>query len=602
MVVTIAVAIAVLTSAALGIGAFRQFRQTSARHSAVFYLQEQRERIVRLNTVLTSGARLAVVTGEKHWEARYRRFRPILERSLGALAEETRGTAQQEYVERIVRAHRRLRRTEDEAFELAKAGRATEATALLLGADYEETERSLEREAARMVPTDRSFVRMLEIAGTLERRAEEVVADLELAASTGEPRWVARYRQAAAELALAQRAAATVLARSGSLVRQLGNMRAELQRIEHQAAEAVEDGRAAEARALLEAANYGARAQEYERRLGRLSERLHAAAEDARRQERLRSLSHFVAVCCVLVALVVAWLYVLRAIERLAAERERAEIALEQARRDARRQYEGKIAELEAEAARLRKVDELKTEFLSHVAHELRTPLTAIVSAAKILLRHHERKPEVVPRFGATIVTEGERLTRLINDVLDLVKIEAGRIEWHRERVDPWGLVQHAASTVEALAHEKGRELRVEFPHLVPPVWGDRDRLVQVLTNLLNNAIKFTNEGDTITVRAEQVEPGFCRFSVSDTGVGIPEEDLDKVFEKFHQVAGQPTEQPKNASTGLGLTICREIVEHHGGKIWVESKVGEGTTFYFTIPLEGAAQATGEVEAAQPVS
>ena len=560
VVVTIAVGVAMMTGGALSLSAYKRFKQSSVQRNSVFRLQEQRERIVRLDTVLATSARLLVITGERRWRERYERFRPILENTIEVAAADTRGTPEAIHVERIEEARAQLSATEERAFELAHAGRGAEAAAILTDPDYEESRERLVRQATRMVPSDRSFVRLLELAGTLERRTEDVTTDVLLAAATGERRWVAHYREAAAELAVAQRSAGAALSRtrSAGLVRQLASLRSDLQRIEREVIEAIEQGDVARARAQLSGASYDERSREYQKRVGRLSERLRDAAEAERRSERIEALADIGAICCVLAALLIAWLYALRTIERFAAERERAELALEHAQAEAERKLAAATAELQAEVDRLRKVDDLKTTFLSHVAHELRTPLTAIVSAARILIRHHEKKPEVVPRFGATIVTEGERLTRLINDVLDLVKIDAGRLEWQKERVDPWGLVQQAASLVEPLAQEKGRELRVEFPSLVPPVWGDRDRLVQVLTNLLNNAVKFTNEGDSIVVSAERVGD-MCRFTVRDTGVGIPEEDLPKVFDKFHQVAGQPTDQPKSASTGLGLAICREI-------------------------------------------
>ncbi|RMF21624.1 MAG: hypothetical protein D6760_09095 [Deltaproteobacteria bacterium] len=587
VVVTIAVGVAMITGGALSLSAYKRFRQSSVQRSSAFRLQEQRERIVRLDTVLATSARLLVATGEQRWRDRYDRFSPILDRTLEVAAADTQGTPEAVHVEHIREARAQLSETERRAFELARNGRAAEATAALMDPDYEEARERVARQAARMVPSDRSFLRLLELAGTLERRTEDVTTDVRLAVTTGERRWVARYREAAAELAVAQRSAAAALSRTrnSGLLRQLASLRSDLQRVERRAIEAVESGNTQAAREILERASYDERSEDYQKRIGRLSERLRAAAEAERRSERIEALANIGAICCVLAALLIAWLYALRTLERFAAERERAELALDQARAEAERRLSAATAELQAEVDRLRQVDDLKTTFLSHVAHELRTPLTAIVSAAKILIRHHEKKPEVVPRFGSTIVVEGERLTRLINDVLDLVKIEAGKLQWQKERVDPWGLVQQAAALVEPLAHEKKRELRVEFPSLVPPVWGDRDRLVQVLTNLLNNAVKFTNEGDSIVVSAEQ-DGGMCRFTVRDTGVGIPEEDLPKVFEKFHQVAGQPTDQPKSASTGLGLTICREIVEHHGGRIWVESTLGEGTAFHFTVPFE----------------
>ncbi|MCG8672357.1 MAG: HAMP domain-containing histidine kinase [Pseudomonadales bacterium] len=161
------------------------------------------------------------------------------------------------------------------------------------------------------------------------------------------------------------------------------------------------------------------------------------------------------------------------------------------------------------------------------------------------------------------------------------------------ESVDAWSVVQQACAAVEPLAAETQRSLQVRFSELVPPVWADRDRLVQVLTNLLTNALKFTREDGEVAVEVSAAD-GECVFSVSDTGVGIPLADIDRVCDRVHQVPGNDPTDDKPTGSGLGLTICREIVERHGGKIWVESLVGHGTTFHFTIPTApqpGAADA-----------
>jgi len=248
-------------------------------------------------------------------------------------------------------------------------------------------------------------------------------------------------------------------------------------------------------------------------------------------------------------------------------------------------------AELEIANARLLEVDHLKTKFLSEVSHEIRTPLAAIVSAAKIITKHHNSRPEVVERFGHTILSEGERLTRMINEFLDLTKIEADCVDWHDTELDTSALVADAISSTASLAMEKSIALSADVPGETPPCHADHDRLIQVLTNLITNAIKHTPEGGHITVSV--VDDGDAtRFAVHDTGTGIPNEELSKVFERFHQVIG-PDGRASRRGSGLGLCICREIVEHYSGRIWAESILGQGSSFQFTIPssvthLDGA--------------
>ena len=254
---------------------------------------------------------------------------------------------------------------------------------------------------------------------------------------------------------------------------------------------------------------------------------------------------------------------------------------------------EAQAARASAEAA-----SATKSQFLANVSHELRTPLTSIVGFTKLVLKRlDEVVLPVIPAAGdpkveravrqvsenlAIIVTEGDRLTALINDVLDLEKIEAGKMEFRSEPVDVAAVVDQAIAATAALFETTGLELRRETAAGLPTVTGDPHRLIQVVINLLSNAVKFTAAG-SVTVR---VRPGAVRdgvvVSVTDTGIGIPPEDRDRVFEEFAQSGDTLSETPRG--TGLGLAICRQIVEHHGGRIWLESELGAGSTFSFSLP------------------
>ena len=197
------------------------------------------------------------------------------------------------------------------------------------------------------------------------------------------------------------------------------------------------------------------------------------------------------------------------------------------------------------------------------------------------------------------IVEESERLTSLINDTLDLAKIEAGRMEWRREPVDVAEVIARAtAATASLLAATGTADDRGAWSRTCPPLVGDRDRLIQVVINLISNAVKFTPAGhDHLRGTAR---PAASRdavvVSVTDTGVGIAPEDHARVFELFGQAGDTLTDKPRG--TGLGLPICREIVEHHGGRIWLESSVGQGSTFAFTLPV-GATPAQAGAEPAE---
>jgi signal transduction histidine kinase len=225
-------------------------------------------------------------------------------------------------------------------------------------------------------------------------------------------------------------------------------------------------------------------------------------------------------------------------------------------------------------------VDEMKTGFLANVSHELRTPLSSIRSFSELLLSY-ENDPAVQNEFLQIINSESERLTRLVNDVLDITKIEAGRMDWHMTPVDLAALLQDSARTYAMLIEEHDLVFRQELDDDLPMIYADRDRLQQVLGNMLNNAMKFTESG-TITLSAAR-RGDEIRVSVVDTGVGIAREDHERIFEKFQQVGDTLTDKPRG--TGLGLCICRDIIAYHQGRMWVESELGRGSTFTFAVPI-----------------
>ena len=265
-------------------------------------------------------------------------------------------------------------------------------------------------------------------------------------------------------------------------------------------------------------------------------------------------------------------------IDRAALAIEKASLyaTLDERSRDLQRAY----ADLAAAHQELLGVDEMKTNFIANVSHELRTPLTSIRSFSEILLSL-EIDLETQREFMGIINAESERLTRLINDVLDITKIESGYVEWHMDDHDLAELLRASARTFAALAEEKQLQFAFIEPQGPIYVWADGDRVLQVLVNLLSNAIKFTSHGG-VSLSVE-VSDEMARVHVRDTGIGIASVDHERIFEKFHQVGNTLTGKP--TGTGLGLCICRDIVEYHGGRIWVESALGEGSVFSFTLPL-----------------
>ncbi len=240
-------------------------------------------------------------------------------------------------------------------------------------------------------------------------------------------------------------------------------------------------------------------------------------------------------------------------------------------------------------------LSDLKSNFLSMVSHELRTPLTAIRGFAKMTRKSVEKIMETHPvntdeesKFlqrinenNEVIVAEGERLTELINNVLDIAKLEAGHFEWHKQDVFLLEVLEHSIAATNVLFDKKGLELRKVFAKDLPVISGDKDRLVQVCINLLANAAKFTEKGHVLC--QAMVENQSAVIRVIDTGCGVPPSEVETIFDKFRQLGDTLTDKPKG--TGLGLAISKEIVEHHGGRIWCEPVEGGGSMFAFTIPL-----------------
>lgn len=263
-------------------------------------------------------------------------------------------------------------------------------------------------------------------------------------------------------------------------------------------------------------------------------------------------------------------------IERIALALENASLYRALASRsEALQRAYGELASAHQELLRL---DEMKTNFLANVSHELRTPLSSIRSFSELLLSYEDDR-DVQHEFLQIINSESERLTRMVSDVLDVMKIDSGNMDWHIAEVDMDALFEDLVRRYEPLVHMQSLALEYDIPEHLPRINGDRDRIDQVIGNLLNNAMKFTSSG-SILIRARRVGDEL-HVAVTDTGIGIAPEDAERVFEKFQQVG--PTLTGKPQGTGLGLSICREIVEHHDGHIWLESCPGVGSTFTFSL-------------------
>jgi len=253
--------------------------------------------------------------------------------------------------------------------------------------------------------------------------------------------------------------------------------------------------------------------------------------------------------------------------------------------------------EMEREMERLREIDRLKTEFVSNVSHELRTPLTAIKGSVDNMLDGLTGSVNERQRHYLTRVNENaEQLSRLIADLLDLARIESGQVEVRPRSTSVSRLLEGAAESMRPVLDRRGISLKVELPRDDLVIVADRDRLMQVLFNLIGNAVKFTSPGGAVTLDARLMADEVV-VSVSDTGVGIPERDLERIFDRFYQAPAAQGAKP--TGTGLGLPIARSLVELHGGRLWAE-RAEVGSRFHFTLPVGAAPRAgTGPAEGAQ---
>jgi signal transduction histidine kinase len=293
------------------------------------------------------------------------------------------------------------------------------------------------------------------------------------------------------------------------------------------------------------------------------------------------------------VIVLISFVSVLIYFYKLNSDRQRAELKAKMAEDllKLNKQLENKSNELESVNRSLEEIDKKKTDFLNMVAHDLRTPLTSIRSYSDLLLRYGDRSNRGQSEYAEVIKDESVRLSSLIDSFLDISKIEAGLTEYNREEIHIKKVIDHFIKVFQGDGETHEISINSQVEKALPCIYGDKKRLGQVFSNLLNNAVKFTPPKGSVNVNASLItiinengtaEP-YIKVSIADTGIGIPQESLDKIFEKFVQLNNRSVKSIRG--TGLGLAISKDIIEQHGGRIKVESEEGKGSTFIFTLKV-----------------
>lgn len=409
-------------------------------------------------------------------------------------------------------------------------------------------------------------IRLRELYSTIIYYDEILTTSARMAVATNNFHWAERYVGFIPQRETAM-AAAKILAPETFTTedgKRMSAAKLKLTELEAKALDMVQQGRSDVATMLLFGKQYDELKQTYLEGMQEIAKILESRVEMSLQAHRHRTIFAVSAIGIALPFLIFAWFGVLRTIGRQIAERKRAEEKMIEAM-------------------------EVKYAFTSMVSHELRTPLAAIKENIDIVL--DETAGGINPDqrdFLGSAKKNVDRLGRLINDVLDYQKLESKRMEFHIAPADMNEVVRETAESMKSLVVNQGLNLMVNLADNLPKIPFDRDKIIQVLMNLISNAVKFTERGE-ITIATSRTKHGIV-VSVKDTGIGIQEKDMPKLFHSFSQITSHIDRKP--GSTGLGLAISKEILLIHGGKIWAESAYGKGSTFSFILPIKAIAKRT----------
>jgi len=429
------------------------------------------------------------------------------------------------------------------------------------------------------VTTTKHTFQIQELRGRIVHLDEVLTMSTLMAAATGDPQWERRYRQFEAELDAAIQDAIALVPDAGG-TEQTDAANAALIEMENTAFELVRQGELKASREILSGDEYARKKAIYAEGMTILGGQLASSADTTLKARRQWMLIQLFSIAAVIAILVVGWFVVIRVLHRWRNELAQSHRHLVELNRDLDRKVADRTAELEQATEEAKGANEVKSAFLANMSHELRTPMNAIIGYSEMLIEESEalEQDDVIPDLEK-ILSAGNHLLALINEILDLSKIEAGRMDLFLEDFSVSSLINEVTATVDTLVKKKGNVL-VKHGEYPGEIRADLTKVRQSLFNLLSNAAKFTEKG-TITLSVMHQDDEVA-FAVSDTGIGVAPDKIDKLFEPFTQADASTTR--KFGGTGLGLAITKRFCEMMGGSITVTSKPGEGSTFTIRLP------------------
>jgi signal transduction histidine kinase len=599
---TIALALNCILLGWLSWYSFNSYRNLKATTQRDMRVEELGGIIAHMDEVLTMSAHMAAATGDPRWELRYRTFEPKLDAAIKEVSELAPESYSGQGASETDQANVKLVAMENRAFELVRQNRPGEARALLFSDEYNKQKQIYAQGMLRFAHPRRRYLRLAELRGIIVHLDEVLTMSARMAVATGDVKWERRYRtfEPKLETAIEETIELAPEAHSGAGASATDEANTKLVAMEKRAFELVRQKHLVEARDLLFSNEYEKQKRAYAEGMSNFGDGLLAAAEETVKEHRYSSYYYALATAVIVPLMLAGWILVFRATRNWQTDMKEINrtLDLEVEKRTAElsrsnEQLKTEIVEhkktvkranqlaVEAEAANI-----AKSQFLANMSHEIRTPMNGVLGMTNLLvdtdLTTEQRE------YAEIVQTCGDQLMAIIQDVLDFSKIEAGKLDMETIDFDVSTVVEETVDMLAIQAADKGLGLSCCVdPATSTLLRGDPVRLRQVLTNLVNNAIKFTERGEveiSVMRDAETDTQATVRFTVRDTGIGIPADRMDRLFKSFSQVDASTTR--KHGGTGLGLAICKQIAELMGGQIGVESTEGAGSAFWFTAVLD----------------